>query len=90
MRSRAGDAIEAILSRARQKIEPSSEGADIDATIGAARAKLGNLDTAGARAVLAAKIAEEETTRRQDLFLSSKNKLPSSSSPTTMRRPRPR
>jgi tetratricopeptide (TPR) repeat protein len=68
MRSRAGEAIEAILSRARQKIEPSNEGADIDAIIGAARARLGNLDTAGARSILATKIAEEEAARRQRLI----------------------
>jgi tetratricopeptide (TPR) repeat protein len=68
MRRRAGDAIEAILARARQKVEPSNDGADIDATIGAARARLGNLDTAGARSILAAKIAEEEAARRQRLI----------------------
>ena len=68
MRSRAGEAIEAILSRARQKIEPSNESADIDAIISAARARLGNLDTAGARSILATKIAEEETARRQRLI----------------------
>ena len=67
MHNRAGEAIEAILSRARQKVEPSNDGADIDATIGAARARLGNLDTAGARSILAEKIAEEETARRQRL-----------------------
>ena len=67
MRSRAGEAIEAILSRARQKVEPSNDGADIDATIGTARAMLGNLDTAGARSILAEKIVEEETARRQRL-----------------------
>lgn len=68
MRSRAGEAIEAILSRARQKVEPSNEGGDIDAAIGAARTRLGNLDTVGARAVLAEKIAEEETARRHRLM----------------------
>ena len=68
MRRRAEEAVEGILAKARQKVEPSNEGADIDATIGAARERLGNLDTAGARSVLAAKIAEEETVRRQRLI----------------------
>jgi predicted Zn-dependent protease len=67
MRSRDREAIEAMLSRARQKVEPSNKGADIDATIGAARARLENLDTAGARSILATKIAEEETARRHRL-----------------------
>ena len=67
MRSRADEAIKAIIERSLQKVGPSNEGADIDATISAARARLGHLDTAGARSVLAAKIAEEETVRRRRL-----------------------
>jgi tetratricopeptide (TPR) repeat protein len=68
MRGRAGEAIEEILARARRKVEPSNDGADIAATIGAARAKLGQLDTDSARSILAAKIAEEEAARRQRLI----------------------
>ncbi|MGH7120803.1 MAG: hypothetical protein ACREFP_17760, partial [Acetobacteraceae bacterium] len=68
MRNRAGEVIEATLARARQKVEPSNDGADIAATIGAARAKLGQLDTGSARSILAAKIAEEEAARRQRLI----------------------
>jgi tetratricopeptide (TPR) repeat protein len=63
-----GKATEDMPPRARQRVRPSNHGADIDATIGAARAKLGNLDAAGARSVLAAKIAEEERTGRQRLI----------------------
>ena len=68
IRTRAAEAIEAILARAQQAVERSNDGADIDATIGTARARLGDLDTAGARSVLAEKIAEEETARRQRLI----------------------
>ena len=67
IRRRAGEAIEAMIARARRTVEPSNEGADIDAAIGAARAKLGRADTAGARSILAGKIAEEEAARRQRL-----------------------
>jgi tetratricopeptide (TPR) repeat protein len=56
-----------MLARARQTVEPMRDGADIDATITAARDKLGRLDTAGARSVLATKIAAEDTARRQRL-----------------------
>jgi hypothetical protein len=87
MRSRASEAIEAILSRARQKVEPSNDGSDVDATIGAARARLGSLDTAGARAIVAAKIAEEKTQRLVPLL---EEQLRSNDSPMTMRQPRPR
>jgi tetratricopeptide (TPR) repeat protein len=68
MRGRAEEAIEETLARARRKIEPSNDGADIAATIGAARAKLGQLDTGSARSILAAKISEEEAARRQRLI----------------------
>jgi tetratricopeptide (TPR) repeat protein len=60
--------VDAARGRAGEPVQPSNDGADIDATIGAARAKLGNLDTTGARAILAEKIAEEETARRQRLI----------------------
>jgi hypothetical protein len=67
MRARAGEAIEALLDRARQPVAPSNERADIAATIGAVRAKLGRLDIAGADAILDNKIAEEEAARQQRL-----------------------
>ena len=67
MRVRAGEAIAEIISRSERRVEPSNEGADIDAAIGAARQKLAGLDTAGARTVLTDKIAEEEEARRQRL-----------------------
>ena len=67
MRARAGEAIEALLALARQPVEPTRDGADIDATITAARDKLGRLDTAGARSVLATKIAAEDAARRRRL-----------------------
>ncbi|MGD9616738.1 MAG: hypothetical protein AB7H90_16280 [Alphaproteobacteria bacterium] len=68
IRTRAAEAIEATLALARKPVEHSNDGADIEVTIGAARARLGELDTAGARSVLAEKIAEEETARRQRLI----------------------
>ena len=55
-------------ARAGELVHPSNDGSDIDATIGAARAKLGNLDTTGARTILAEKIAEEENARRNRLI----------------------
>jgi tetratricopeptide (TPR) repeat protein len=67
MRVRAAEAVAEIVARSRRQVEASNDGADIDATIGAARQKLADLDTAGARAVLADKIAEEEDARRQRL-----------------------
>jgi tetratricopeptide (TPR) repeat protein len=68
MRTRAHEAIEAILARAREKVQPSNDGADIDATIGAARTKLRGLDTAGALSILDDKIAEEEAERQRRLI----------------------
>jgi tetratricopeptide (TPR) repeat protein len=67
MRVRAAEAVAEIVARSRRPVEASNDGADIDATIGAARQKLADLDTAGARTVLADKIAEEEDARRQRL-----------------------
>ena len=64
MRARAGEAIKELLARARQTIDPTRDGADIDATISAARVRLGRLDTAGARSVLATKIAADDAARR--------------------------
>ena len=68
MREKADEAIKAIVGRANQKLEPSKEGPDIDQTIRAARAKLTNLDTAGAQAILNTKIAQEEESRKQRLI----------------------
>src|SRR5207237_8615065 len=47
--------------------QSTNAGAAIEAAIGAARDKLRSLDTAGARAVLQAKIAEEEQARTRRL-----------------------
>jgi len=58
--------LEFVLAARAQAAQPaprSNEGADIDATIGAARDKVGKFDTTGARAVLQTKIAEEEQAR---------------------------
>lgn len=65
IRARAAEAVAAILDRARQAPAPSNDGADIAATLGTARDKLGRLDTAGALATLSGKLAEEEAARRQ-------------------------
>jgi tetratricopeptide (TPR) repeat protein len=46
----------------------TNNGTDIEAVIGAARDHLGRLDSAGARAVLQAKIAEEEQARARRLL----------------------
>jgi len=67
IRARASEAVEAILDRSQRAVAPSNDGADIAATIGAARSKLGALDTGSARSILTAKIAEEAAARRQRL-----------------------
>jgi tetratricopeptide (TPR) repeat protein len=59
--------VDAARARAAEPVRPTNDGADIEATIAASRAKLRALDTAGARDVLQAKIAEEEQTRTQRL-----------------------
>jgi len=68
VRARAEEAIAAILEQARRPHERTNDGADIDATINAARDRLQRLDTAGALDGLAAKIAEEDAARRQRLL----------------------
>jgi pimeloyl-ACP methyl ester carboxylesterase len=68
MREKAPEAIKAILARANEKIEPSKDGADVDKTIAASRAKLAGLDTAGTEAILDKKIAQEESERRKRLI----------------------
>ena len=60
--------IAAARARADEEVVESNEGADIDAAIAAARAKLGKLDAAGAQTVLRAKIAEVEEIHRQRLI----------------------
>lgn len=65
MRERAQEAIAAILAKASERVAPSNFGADIDAIIAAARAKLAALDTAGAEAILDGQIAEEEAAFRR-------------------------
>jgi tetratricopeptide (TPR) repeat protein len=60
--------IAAARARADEEVPESNEGADVDAAITAARAKLGKLDAAGAQTVLRAKIAEIEETHRQRLI----------------------
>jgi tetratricopeptide (TPR) repeat protein len=60
--------IEAARARAAEQVAASSRSVDIDATIAAARARLGNLDTTGAQTVLRAKIAEVEEMYRQRLI----------------------
>jgi tetratricopeptide (TPR) repeat protein len=59
--------IDGALARAAEPVGRSNLGADIDATIAASRVKLQTLDTAGAREMLRAKIAEEEAARRHRL-----------------------
>ena len=74
MRERAEEAIAAILAKANERVAPSNLGADIDAIIAAARAKLAGLDTAGAETILDGQIAEEEAAfrRRQVPLLAEK------------------
>ena len=74
MRERAEEAIAAILAKASERVAPSNLGADIDAIIAAARAKLAALDTAGAETILDRQIAEEEAAfrRRQVPLLAEK------------------
>ena len=60
--------VEAALAHAAEPVAPSNDGADIDAVIGASRAKMGRFDTEGARDVLQAKIAEEMQARVQRLL----------------------
>ena len=68
IRTRAGEAIKELIAWSQLAVAPSAEGAYIVAPIGAARAKVGALDTAAARSILAAKIAEEENARRARLL----------------------
>ncbi len=74
MREEAEKAIAAILAKATERVAPSNLGGDIDAIIGAARAKLAAIDTAGAESILDDHIAEEEANfrRRQVPLLAEK------------------
>jgi len=65
---RLTDFVLAARARAREEVPASNEGADIDAVIVAARARLGDLDMTGAQTVLGTKIAELEETHRQRLI----------------------
>ncbi len=60
-------AVEDILAQARKAVPKSNDGSDIEATLVESRAKLRDVDTAGALQVLHAKIAEEEAARRRRL-----------------------
>jgi len=62
-------------ARAAEPQPASTDGADIDAAIGVARAKLGALDSAGALVGLDAKIAQEEAARRQRMLPLLREKL---------------
>lgn len=66
--NRLTEFIVAARARADEEVPVSNEGADIDATIAAARAKLAKPDAAGAQSVLREKIAEIEETHRQRLI----------------------
>src|SRR5580693_102638 len=59
--------VEAARAHAAEPVHSSNDGADIEAVIGASREKVGKLDTAGARAVLQAKIDEEQDERTRRL-----------------------
>ena len=54
-------------ARAAEPVQPSNDGSDIEAVIGASRDKLRVLDVRGARDVLQAKIIDEEQARLQRL-----------------------
>ncbi|BDG73246.1 tetratricopeptide repeat protein [Roseomonas fluvialis] len=63
--ARLRDYIAVARAQGAAPVVPSNEGADIDAAIGAARDKVQRLDAAGARAVLEAKLAQEEEAQRR-------------------------
>jgi tetratricopeptide (TPR) repeat protein len=60
--------VEGALSRAAEPVRPSNDGTDIEAAIGASRAKLRALDARGARDLLQTKIAEEKEARTRRLL----------------------
>ncbi len=60
---RLDESVKDILAQAARPVPASNDGADIDAAIVASRARLLDLDTAGALDVLQAKLNEEEQER---------------------------
>ncbi len=65
MLEKAEAGIAALIGRAAQPAPASNAGADIAATIDAARARMKDVDSAGALALLARQVAEEDAGRRQ-------------------------
>jgi tetratricopeptide (TPR) repeat protein len=65
--ARIAEFVTAARAHAAERVPPSNDGEDIDATIAASRQKLQVPDSAGARAVLQAKIDEEGETRARRL-----------------------
>ena len=63
--AKLAEAFKAMQARGAEQVAPSNAGADIDATIAAARAKLRESDPQGALALLKAKRAEETQARVQ-------------------------
>jgi tetratricopeptide (TPR) repeat protein len=61
--AKLAEAFKAMQARGAEQVAPSNAGADIDATIAAARAKLRDSDPQGALALLKAKRAEETQAR---------------------------
>jgi tetratricopeptide (TPR) repeat protein len=60
--------VQATQAHAAEPVHSSNDGADIEAVIAASREKLSGLDTAGARALLQAKINDEEGVRTRRLI----------------------
>jgi len=65
--ARIAEFVTAARAHATERVPASNDGGDIDATIAASRQKLQVPDSAGARAVLQAKIDEERETRARRL-----------------------
>jgi tetratricopeptide (TPR) repeat protein len=65
--ARIAEFVTAARAHAAERVPASNDGEDIDATIAASRQKLQVPDSAGARAVLQAKIDEERETRARRL-----------------------
>src|SRR6266849_4034479 len=65
--ARIAEFVTAARAHAAERVPASNDGEDIDATIAASRRKLQVPDSAGARAILQAKIDEERETRTRRL-----------------------
>src|SRR6266849_3393650 len=65
--ARTAELVTAARAHAAERVPASNDGEDIDATIAASRRKLQVPDSAGARAILQAKIDEERETRTRRL-----------------------